>query len=415
MFPTCIPFPSSGDEENVPVARGEKRTRRNALIDGQSASHPTATPRARLMSRPNPTGTISSRRLLQAISSGQSITILTNPARTRTLSVPPTIHEEATPSPSSTIYRPASPTPASPRNLVPSVRQSRSPPQITILSDLEREKREAHPRSAPNPKSILLNPAGIRSFPSDESIHWSSPSPVHITILSNPEKEKREAHPLGPKSILIDPERTRSSSSVSQSRSRPHITILSNPKREKREAHPLSAPRTKGIRSVLAAAFAPKRVPTISITPISILKSPTLPPRVPAPAPAPAADTNPGAVKKNTKVMFVLSEILAQEAGQGDRDGETGTGADTTMTSNGEMLGVPLVDWRGRLDEDGLSRYYPNEHAKEQLAHRLRSIVRSGSRSAAARRRDHARRRRQTATTATATATPPSIVSRTRS
>jgi hypothetical protein len=61
--------------------------------------------------------------------------------------------------------------------------------------------------------------------------------------------------------------------------------------------------------------------------------------------------------------MFVLSEILAQE---------TSTDTDTMMVSSGEMLGVPLVDWRGRLDEDELSRYYPKEHAKEQFAHRLR-------------------------------------------
>jgi hypothetical protein len=200
MFPTCVPFPSSGDKENVPVTHSEKRTGRNALVDGQSASHPTATLRARLMSRPNTTRTKSYRRpLLHTISRGQSImiTVLTNSARTRALSVPPTIHEEVTPSPLSTIYRPSSPTPMSPSayNFLPSVRQSRSPPQITILSDLKREKREVHPRSTLNPKSMLLNAVGTRSFPSDESIHWSPPSPVHITILSNPEREKREAHP----------------------------------------------------------------------------------------------------------------------------------------------------------------------------------------------------------------------------
>jgi hypothetical protein len=346
--------------------------------------------------------------------------------------VPPTIHEEVTRSPLSTIYRPSSPSPVSPRV---SVRQSRSPPQITILSNLEREKREAHPRSTPNPKSILLNASGIRSLPSDQSIYWSSLSPLHITILSDPEKEKREAHPRSPKSILIDPGRTGllpsvsqprspphitilsnpkrekcqahplSLSSVRQSRSPPHITILSNPKKEKREAHPRSAQRTKSIRNALAAAHALNRAPAISITPISILKAPT-PPQIPAPAPAPAADSN-HPVKENVKVKFVLSDIVVQETGKGVSDPETGTGADMTLTSSGEMLGVPLVDWRGRLDEDELSRYYPKEHAKEQFAHRLRSMVRSGSRSAAARRRDHARRRRQTATARIVSHTPP--------
>ncbi|KAN0120835.1 hypothetical protein V8E52_004104 [Russula decolorans] len=405
MFPTCFPFPSSGDDENVPVSRSEKRTRRNALVDGQSASHPTATLRARLMTRPHTTGMKSSSRpLLHAISRGQSITILTNPARAQARSVLPTIHEEVTPSPLSTIYRPSSPSPVSSRA---SVRQSRSPPQITILSDLEREKREAHPRSIPNPKSILLNATGTRPFPSVESIQWSSPSPLHITILSDPEKEKREAHPQRPKSILINPERT-----VNQSRSPSHITVLSNPEKEKHEAHPRSTQRIKSIQNALAAALAPKRLPTISITPISILKAPTSPPQ--APAPAPAADPKPDVVKENRKVMFVVSEILAQETGQSICDPETGTGADTAMMSSREMLGVPLVDWRGRLDGDELARYYPKEHAKEQFVRRLHSMVRSGNRSAAARRRDYARRRRQTATATTTSPSISLIVSHTR-
>ncbi|KAF8494326.1 hypothetical protein F5888DRAFT_651601 [Russula emetica] len=365
MFPACIPFPSSDDKENIPVIRSEQRTRCDALIDGTKSS---------------------TRPLLERIISRG---------------------------------------------------QSRSPPQITILSDLEREKREAHPLSPPRPKSILLG--AVRTLPSVQTIHWSSPSPLHITILSDPEKEKREAHPQSPRSILINPARTRVPS-VSQSRSPPHITILSDREREKREAHPLSPPRPKSIllncspshitiisnpekekreayshstqriksiRNTLAAAALSKRVPNITIRPISILKKAPPPP---PPAPAPAADPNPDAVKENMKVKFVLSDIVVQETDQGVRDPETGTGADKTLTSSGEMLSVPLVDWRGRLDEDELARYYPKEHSKEQFVHRLRSMVRSGNRSAAARRRDHARRRRQTATTTTTPpATPPSI------
>jgi hypothetical protein len=339
MFPICIPFPSSGDKENIPVTRNKMRARCNALIGGQSASHPTATLRVRLMTRPNTTGTKSSRRplLQRVISRDQSpprspITILTNPARARSS---------------------------------PSVLQSRSPPQITIVSDLEKEKREAHPLSPPKPKSILLKAAETCSSPSIRTIHWSSPSPLHITILSNPNKEKREAHPR-------------------------------------------STQRTKSIENALSEALALKRAPAISITPISILKAPT-PPQTPPQAPAPAVDPNPDAVKENVKVKFLLSDIVEEETGEGVCDPETGTGADTTMKSSGEMLGVPLVDWRGRLDEDELARYYPKEHAKEQFAQRLRSMVRSGNRSAAARRRDRARRRGQAATTTTATATPPPI------
>ncbi len=57
MLSSWIPFPSSGDDkENIPVTRNEKRTRRNALIDGQSATHPTTILRVRLMSRPNTQG-----------------------------------------------------------------------------------------------------------------------------------------------------------------------------------------------------------------------------------------------------------------------------------------------------------------------------------------------------------------------
>lgn len=372
MLYTCIPFPSSGDKENVPVTRGEKRTRRNALVGGTKSSM---------------------RPLLHVISRGKPITILTNPARTQAHSVPPTIHEEETPSPLSTICRPPSPSPESPRAYsVPSVRLSRSPPRITIISDLEREKREAHPRSPPKPKSILINPARTSSAPSVSQ----SRSLSHITILSDPESEKREAHPLSP-------------SSVRQSGPPPHITILSNPEKEKREAHPLSTQRIKSIQNALAAALSPKPVPTISITPISILKAPTPPPQIPAPAPA--ADPSPNTGKEHLKVNFVLSEILIQETGQGIHDLEIGTGIDTTLTSSGEMLGVPLVDWRGRLEDDELARYYPKEHSKEQFAQRLRSMVRSGHRSAAARRRDQARRCGQTGTTVTGTTTgtPPSI------
>ena len=335
MFPICIPFPSSGDKENIPVTRSEKRIRCNALLGGQSASHPTATLRFRLMTRPHTTGAKSSRRplLQRVISRNQSppprptITILTNPARTRSSS---------------------------------SVPQSRSPPQITIVSDLEKEKREAHPLSPPNPKSILLNTAETSSSPSSiRTVHWSSPSPLRITILSNPAKEKREAHPRSTKTIV-----------------NAFLTL--------------------------------RRPPAISITPISILKAPTPSPQTPAPVPA--VDPNPDAVKENVKVKFLLSDII-EETEQGVRDTETGTGGDTPIKSSGEMLGVPLVDWRGRLEEDELARYYPKDHAKEQFAHRLRSMVRSGSRSAAARRRDQARRRGQTATTATTTTTaiPPSI------
>ncbi len=137
----------------------------------------------------------------------------------------------------------------------------------------------------------------------------------------------------------------------------------------------------------------------------------------PAPAPAPAADIRlsepaPVTVKKS---ILLLPDIIIQESSQGIQDPDNSTGTDTTVRRCREMLGVPLVDWRGRLDEDELARYYPQEHANEQFARRLQSMVRSKTRSAAARRRDHARRRRQTApTTAPTSPTISLIASRTR-
>jgi len=305
-----------------------------------------------------------------------------------------------------------------------SVSQFRSPPHITILSDPEREKREAHPLSPLRPKSILTNPERTRSLPSVSQTR----STPRVTIISELEREKREAHPLfipRPKSILLNTEGTRSlpstqnphlsSPSVRQSHSPRHITIISNLK-EKREAHPHSTQGTKSIQK-LVAALALKQAPTITITPISILKASTPPAQTPAPTPALAADKPVHDAVKDNKVKFVLPDVVIDETGQDVRYPETGMDTDTTVTSRGELLGVPLVDWRGRLEEDSLARYYPKEHPKEQFVRRLHSMVRSGSRSAAARRRDQARRRRQIANTATAASTPPStapIVGRTR-
>jgi hypothetical protein len=202
-----------------------------------SASHPTATLRARLISRPNTIRTKSSRRpLLHAISRGQSISILTNPARTWALSVPPTIHEEVTPSPLSTIYRPSSPTPVSPRayNFLPSVRQSRSPPQ-----------NRRSPWRGRNARITRAPPRILRASFSIQQEHVRfHPTKVytgrHLRLCTSPSsviRRKKNARRTGPKSILINPGRTRSFSSISQSRSPPHITILSNPEKGKREAH----------------------------------------------------------------------------------------------------------------------------------------------------------------------------------
>ena len=349
MLPT-VPFPSSCDEEDILITRGEKRIRRNALIDGQSASCSTATLKIWLMTRLDSAATNSSRRpllqrvILPAVPQAPphiGITILTNPARTRTRSVPPApIHEEETHP--STISR-SSPSPA--------------PPHKTY--------------------TILSNPARTRSLP-----------PIQDAPLS--------------------------SRPVSQSRSPPRITILTNPAREKqRTTQPRSSQNILGSRNISAAAPAPAGVSITS--PLSILKAPIPAPRIlpPAPARAPAADiklSKPTAdvVKEelkaqNLKEKVPFPKIVVHKSILCEARAETSVhpGTRTGTTSLGHMLGVPVVDSRSRLPRNDVARYYPEEHAAEQM-------VRS-KRLGAARRKEWARRRMQTATTTT-NATPTSSV-----
>jgi hypothetical protein len=299
------------------------------------------------MTRPDTPAANSSRRplLQRGISSssssavGQSpprigITILTNPARTRTLSVPP-IHEEKIRS--STFCRSPLPYPA-----------------------------------PPHAYTILSNSARTLSLPSVQIAHSSSSS----TQQSN----------------FPPPQ--------------PRITILTNPAREKqRTTQPRS---TQSTRSVPAT------------TPISILKAPAPAPRIPAQAQAqapasaagiklskPAAD----AVKlegkaQNEEAKLLLPRIVVHEPVSWAKTGvhHLGTGTDPGTTKNhGEMLGIPVVTGRSRLHENDLARYYPKEHAAEQLMRRRRLMARSGNRAGAARRREQARPSRQTATS---TSTP---------
>ena len=75
------------------------------------------------------------------------------------------------------------------------------------------------------------------------------------------------------------------------------------------------------------------------------------------------------------------------------------------------MLDVPAVNGRGRLHEDDFARFYPREHTADQIMRRLRNMVRSGNRQAAANRRERARVRRQAAAGATTTTTPtPTVI-----
>ena len=49
MLPTGLSSPFPDDKENISIAHGEKQSKRNALIDGQSASLSTLTLQVRLM------------------------------------------------------------------------------------------------------------------------------------------------------------------------------------------------------------------------------------------------------------------------------------------------------------------------------------------------------------------------------
>jgi hypothetical protein len=146
MLPTGVPFPSSCDNEEIPIIRREKRTRRNALIGGQSAP---ATLQARLTTLQNTAAANGSKRplLQRGISS----------------STPP-IHEEKTHSP--TVCQSALLSPAPPR-------------AYTILSN------SARTRPLPSIQYVLS------SSSSAPQSHLPPPASQCITILTNPAREKQ--------------------------------------------------------------------------------------------------------------------------------------------------------------------------------------------------------------------------------
>jgi hypothetical protein len=172
-----------------------------------------------------------------------------------------------------------------------------------------------------------------------------------------------------------------SSSSVRRSRSPLRITILSDPAREKQRAE---QHRPTQSRQIVSSA--------LSITPISILKKP---------------GTNGKGAELNghsVKGKVLLPEVVVYGPVSCEPQAKTdvhfsGTDIGTDTTGYEEILGVPAVNSRSKLDENDLARYYPKEHAAEQIVRRLRSMVRSGSRLAAARRRERARQGGQIATT----------------
>jgi hypothetical protein len=194
MLPTGAPFPSSCDKEDIPIIRREKRTRRNALIGGQSAP---ATLHARLTTRQNTAAANGSKRplLQRGISS----------------STPP-IHEEKTHSPTvcqSTLLSPAPPrahtilSNSARTRPLPSIQyvlsssssapQSHFPPPasqcITILTNLAREKQGT------------TQPRSTQSTQSNQNVSASAPAPMRVpaaapvSILKAPTSAPRTPAP----------------------------------------------------------------------------------------------------------------------------------------------------------------------------------------------------------------------------
>ena len=300
MSSTSIPFPSSANgKENITFSRGAKRPRRNALIDGQSASQIDSciTDYADAF---NTATNGTSKPLLQHVTPASAsvckspprITILTNPARTRSL---PTVAEKPS----------------------PSVSRTPSPPRITILT----------------------NPARKRSPPCTEN-------------SQNTQKPSAEAPPA--------------------------------PKRAPTPISILKAPAPAQSRQpVTAAAPAPSK-----------RARPT-----PSPAPGTAKRASETAKGEHTQKAKPLPEIVVHEPDSWD----VWTDVRQPSTSHGELLDVPAINGRGKLHDDDFARFYPSEHAAESVMRRLRKMVRSGSRQAAARRREQARLRKQAAAPAAAT------------
>lgn len=248
--------------------------------------------------------------------------------------------------------------------------------------------------------TILTNPARnrIQSLPAPtQNTHPSSvrQSPPRITILSNPARARWLPS-------------TQNTPSSRQSESPPRVTILTNPARQRQRA-PSHTQSPQNTQDVSPAAPAPKRTPT----PISALNAPAPAQIRTAVTPARAAPKRacltpapnprgPVADAANDKQPELLPEIVVHEPVAWDvwRD------VHHPCMSYGTLLDVPAVNVCSRLYEDDVARFYPREYAADQVAHRLRSMVRSGSRLAAARRRERTRQRRQATSPAPATFTP---------
>jgi hypothetical protein len=251
------------------------------------------------------------------------------------------------------------------------------------------------PNAAVTRTNSFREPLLQRGF-SNSSLSTMSQSPPHIgvAILTNPARSlsllalheektypstacrSSSLAPLRTHVILGKPARTRSSPLIQdthlsspsppQPRSSPRIIIISDLAREKHCA----MPRSEIIQSKQKVSAAPMRAPTAPL--ISILKAPVPVPQSPALATGikvekPAVN----AKARNVIVKVLLPKTIVQESAMCEARANTGV----------HHLGIGT----------GTNKTF---HIAEKIVRGLSSMIRSGSRLAAARRREHPRNRR---------------------
>ena len=254
------------------------------------------------------------------------VTILTNPARTRTRLMPP-VHEGETHS--STICRSSPPSSALPR--------------YTILS----------------------NPARTRSLPSMQDVPSLRPvsqshSPPRITILTNPAREKQ---------------RTTQPPSTQSTQSNRNASVAT--------PAPTRVPITAPISILKAFRPAPRTLaPALALAPAADVKL-----SKPATDAVKEVQRKAQSVKSPFPEIVVHDESILCEAQANTGVLDPGTGTGAGMMSHRQMLDVPDVDSRSRLRRNDLARYYPKEHAAEQTA-RSRRLAAARRRREWARQRE---------------------------
>ncbi|KAI0255611.1 hypothetical protein BJV78DRAFT_1350436 [Lactifluus subvellereus] len=232
------------------------------------------------------------------------------------------------------------------------------------------------------------------------------PEPKYVILTRGGARTRRDASaalgdvtnlPSGP----LPPTRPPlTSSSLPVRKPPPPVTIFTNPARR---ARPPSAQEVQTTQPQNHPSPAPKRAPA------SILKAP-----VPAQARGSSVAAAAGVETRNrtrptTKLADpakgehrpkqLLPKIVIHEPFWWD----SWTDVHQPGSSYGETLDVPAINRCGKMYEDDMARYYPTEYSAEQTMERLRSMVRSGRRLAAARRRERARQDKQAGTPASST------------